>query len=342
MWRVNLGKFFLLTIAVALVLGLLDVRSILEVVGVETTSPLNPFPTGSLDFVRLLDSIVHNVYFASETSIGDIVENERAVYVLIGPDYPPSRPIIEVVKRHYSEGRLDILVADETGLASSLSREVAGVEVTGHLLLRSDASGEYAYIVPIICSNGLVFLSTKVSSVEVVEPMEGYRYNVLCWFTNGQNRVPVAILAENSRGSRILVIGDSSIFANFMIRGMYGFPSTRNTALLIVKEVFPESKTFIVEDTVYKKYAVLRANRFTARLLDMTLYAAYSLGSLLSETPIRLLTVLALVPPLAALKILGLPQRRKRREVFRYEEEAYLRKVIDAVAKGSQTKKSEQ
>jgi hypothetical protein len=327
---VSLGRFFLLVVATATVLGLLDVRSVLEVVSVRSTSPLNPFPTGSLDFVRLLDSAVQSVYFASRVSIDDVVGEMRAVYVVIGPDYPPPKSIIDVVKRYYDEGSLDLLVADETGLASSLTREVAGIEVTGHLLLRSDAGGEYAYIVPIVCGNGLVFLSTKVSSIEVVEPMEGYRYKVLCWFTSGQDRVPVAVLAENSRGSRVLVIGDSSIFANFMIRGMYGFPSSRSIVLLLVKSVFPDAKVFIVEDSLYKKYTILRASSFTARLVGAASHAVHSLGSLLLASPLRLIAALALLPPLAALRALGMPQRRKRRDVFRVEEEAYLGKVADA------------
>ncbi len=332
MWRVNLGRFFLLVIVSTAVLGLLDVRSVLEIVSVESTSPLNPFPTGSLDFVRLLDSTVSHVYFASETNIGDIASESRAVYTIIGPDYPPSKAIVEAVKRYYDEGSLDVLVADETSLASNLARELAGVEITGSMLLRSDASGEYAYIVPIACSNGLVFLSTKVSSVEIVEPREGYKYTVLCWFTSDDKKTPVAVLAENPRGSRILVIGDSSIFANFMIRGMYGFPSSKSIVLSLVKTVFPQAKAFIVEDTLYRKYTLLKASSLVARIASMASYAVHSLGSWIIESPTHLLPAILLLPPLASLKALGVPPReKKRRSPFSYEEEVYMRKVREAI-----------
>ncbi|MCE4625881.1 MAG: hypothetical protein F7C35_08505 [Desulfurococcales archaeon] len=224
-----------------------------------SSSPLNRGPGGTSTFFSTIKGM-YNVELGNVSSIG----GEKSLFIIIGPDVPftpeEAGRIADLVKR----GSIDLLLADETNLTSKILEEL-GLNPFGPMVLNS-SNPISPYIVGIKCGNTSA-LTTKAA----VAPLRGDG-KVLCKYANGE---PAAILYEVN-GSRVVIVGDSSIFANYEFdEGVLGSPATRRIALFLVEEAMSsKDERVIMEVSHYLYNESLNPATVPARILDQLLESA--------------------------------------------------------------------
>ncbi len=284
-----------------------------------STSPLNDFVTGTSSFYHELQKAGYHVVLASPKDLPSLAGTSRClVYMLIGPDKPLEDSEAKLVAKLYREGKLSIIVADETGAANNLLSMLNAPVVGGYVTAPPRLTGN-PYIVPIRCT-GTVALSSKVAALANTG---GGR--LVCWSYNGRAWLPLAVMVEGRHG-KLLVIGDSSIFANFEFNGLYGFPPTKTIALKLVRLVAGQGCTIALDNAHYlaAKLELGRVALLTGKLL-LALPPA-TVDVILSKQPLIALAATLAAAVLAAVYLVGTPSRP---EPPRSDVELYTRNSLE-------------
>lgn len=208
-----------------------------------TVSPLNPGDGGSsaffLDAQRLYGASVGGSLGATSAARHGL----RVLYVVIGPDRGFTAREIEELRRAYETGNLRILVADDLGVTRGLL-EALGAPTPGRLELNPHESGSWQYILTITCN------STRgpASEALAVKPAPGSR--VLCRYAETGD--PAVVWKPGPGWGGVLVVGDSSIYSNFLYRGMLRWlPSTRRLALYTLRAAGASQASLVIFDVYH-------------------------------------------------------------------------------------------
>lgn len=189
-----------------------------------STSPNNPGEGGSYWFYKDLSTRANVILGGPHT-----LEKTRGarLYLVIGPDKPFTDTEAELIARSVEEGNLTLLVADETSNSRSLL-EALGLNVLGETVYNETVhGGGWEWVVKLTCLNQTIYTTKAVR----VRETPGSR--VICRYGDG---TPAAASYKVGNGT-VIVVGDSSIFANFLYRGDYKLlPPSRNVVLMIVGE----------------------------------------------------------------------------------------------------------
>jgi hypothetical protein len=322
-WLERYRLTLLLLIAGLLLLAVAGSVVETRVAYVLSTSPENDFVTGSSSFYTTLVKKGYHIILSSPASLPDISSKSKCVvYMLIGPDKPLSPTEAELIANLYREGKISILVADETGAANVLLEKLHAAVVGGFVTAPPRLTGE-ALIVPVRCGS-MVVVSSKVAALVGVG-----NGRIVCRAYNGYGWVPIAALYVSPKGSKLLVIGDSSIFANFEFNGLYGFPQTKSLALSLVNLVAGPNCIIVFDNSHYLQ---VRLKLGHLALLTGRLLIAIPQGivvAMLSQSPIIAFVLTFIASLIIAIYSLGIPWTPKP---FRSELEEYERNTLDLLA----------
>lgn len=229
-----------------------------DVQSTESTSPLNPGLLGSQEFYRLLKTLGYNV------ELGDIRGlrgSQKTVGLLIvGPDKELGREELDIIMSLWERGRLILVAADETGVLEGLYRAL-GVEFGKKYVVRSGIRG-WEYVVDVECLG----FSLQTSKVSTLKPRgaPGVEIEVVCRLEDGS---PIALYVTNG-ASRAVLLGDSSIFANFLLNGYFDLKSTRQATLAIVEYVgLREAERIIYDISHYNTSRIPFASSIRASIV---------------------------------------------------------------------------
>ncbi|ABM80151.1 hypothetical protein [Hyperthermus butylicus] len=293
-WLESYRLLFLALLAITGVLGLASVGLEARVTSILSTSPENSFLTGSSSFYNELAARYPVQLGGPET----IQPGWCTTYLLIGPDKPIKHGEAAWLAELYREGRVSMLIADETGNANPLL-EVLGAGRIAGLVAAKPSTTPHPYMVLVNC-NGTLIVSSKVARVE-----PGPGSVPVCWALTADGWVPIAVVYENN-GSRLLVVGDSSIFANFLFNGYDGLPSTHSLAMSLVGMVARRGCT-IVYDVAHYEYARLDVSALTFVVSRLLAVLPAALASKLSDLGGFAPLAAAAAVVVAALLALGSP-----------------------------------
>lgn len=297
------NRLFLASLILLAVAGVYSGEAVAEIADIRSTSPLNPGSFGTQYFYTDLIKEGYNVRLGG---IEDATLSAGTVYYLIiGPDEGFSRVEIGALKKLFDEGRLRILIADETGVLSPLTEELLGAEITGEILRSTDIpKGGWEYLVEIRCG-GMSFESFKVSSI-----IAGAGSTEICRAASISGDY-VAGIAAVKGSSLAIVLADSSLFANYLYLGLVGLEPTRQAA----QEIFSllgarPGDTVIFDVEHYRRSRILDAGHAAAYL---TLWVSEKLSELPSRAFSRGVPPVAIVGIAASmaltLLLLGVPRR---------------------------------
>ncbi len=176
-----------------------------------------------------------------------------------------------------------LLVADETGTANSLL-DAIGIKISG-IYIKANDSRDHGWeeVLRIVCNvsgEKVSFITTRVSFIESYPPWA----KPICWIDDP--RVPkhyiYGVIGKYGKGE-ILVLSDSTLFANFMIRGIYKqLGNTRNAVRSLLFYLSPSKRNVIID---IKHYNLIYIKLSSAPKLFMSLIsaAAASLQSTLKK-----------------------------------------------------------
>ncbi len=201
-----------------------------------STSPENPNLWGTTDYVALLRREGYRVIVGSIWDAVKMVEKGKVLYVSIGPDKPYTSRETETIVRMVEAGRLNLLLADELGTINVLLERLDAPTVAG-LILNSES-----LIVTAECLGKIVLLP-KASRLQDID---GWR--PIC-------KAGDSVIAALGyiHGSSVLIVADSSIFANFMVRGIGDFKPTSSLVLELTGFVAKDVNAIVVDATHYPK-----------------------------------------------------------------------------------------
>ncbi len=335
---------YLLPILAVVLVGLTATSGLhYRFVATESTSPLNAGIYGTSIFVRLLASRGYTVVLAQPSELETL--KGHIVYVVIGPDKPFTRDEIDALKRLAEEGRLSLLVGDELGIANGLTGELLGVKVAGSQLRVEENLGTgWDDFVPARCLNDTILFS-KPSALMGGEPLcralgtpwldaDGDRHVEV-----GEARLPGAVLAAyvERGGVQGIVVADSSIFANYMVKGYRGLPPTAQ-----IVEAFADmlarnhSNTVFAVDYTHYEYeekSMLKPIVAAVVLPRLLLTAAWHAAS--SAHREWVLVIVAVSAGLLSLFAAPPPARLRRRERMDGSLLGYLASEALALARAS-------
>ncbi|GBF08954.1 hypothetical protein apy_06790 [Aeropyrum pernix] len=178
-----------------------------------STSPSNPSVFGASGFYEAAREAYGAVLVRSIGELEELAVEGGAsiVYVVIAPDKPFTYEEYLVLSSLASQGRLKILVMDETIVSNWLLERLVGARVSGEELVVPGASGGWQYIVDVDCGPLGRGLASKPSFIE-----EAAGGDTICTADiAGEERV-LAVKIERG-GFKALVVADSSMCANFML-----------------------------------------------------------------------------------------------------------------------------
>jgi len=258
-------------------------------------SPLNPLPGGTQLFYHDL-SQQKTVVLGGPETLGEV--DGTILYLVIGVEKPFSRAESRLIAKAVETGRVRVLVADETGNTRLLLEELRAGEIDGIVVNRS-AEGEWAYVVPLTCG-GVSGVSTLVARVA------GAGGEVYCT-SMGET---VGIVYPD-RG--VMVVGDSSVFANYLYGGEYPYlPSTRSLAWTIMEAAGLEKVDVVVWDNAHYDYKEAGlGGAYATRLVGMLFAAAEEASVKASQADPARLALYLLVASLPWPVILLFPSRRE-------------------------------
>ena len=235
--RVTLLTLLVLFSVLVLIGSLYEAKSYR--VAEHSPSPLNPLPGGTQLFYHELAREAR-VVLGGPDSIDSI--NGKILYIIIGIDKPFTSREADIIVRGVEEGKVHLLVADETGMANVLLERLGAGRIDGYVIDEAGV-GEWKYVVPLYCG-GESSVSTLVARLEL-----------------GEGGTPVCFSNDNvvgalyDRGGLVLVVGDSSVFANFLYGGEYQLlPDTRRLAWEIVGMAGFDEVDVVVWDNAHYAY----------------------------------------------------------------------------------------
>ena len=272
----------------ALAVAALTSQATVRQATLESTSPLNTYIWGSSSYAHLLARAGYRVYLGGVDDAARLAEGQPVLYIVVGPDKPFTEREALEVRRLVEEGRLNLLVADELGTVNTLLEALNAPTVLGETV----ASGG----LPLAPANCL----GESLEVPKASPINPDNAETVCTVAGK----PLAALKIYERGSRVLVVGDSSIFANFMVNGLPPYRPTAHLALELTRLAAGKAN-IIVLDTTHYRY-VEAPNPATAAVtlalqaLSTTLAAAATIAREAPE-PVLAAAVLALALLVAAL-----------------------------------------
>jgi len=213
------GRLLLLTVILTILVSTPFYSGGVETVylpSTTSTSPYNPYPFGTYSFYTDL-AMKYDVEFIS-SPLDLEVSGYNIVYIVVGPDIPFRSEEAVYLKGLVEEGVVNILVFDETNISNSLVK-VFDMEINSGLLEVVDVTEESRYISVVDCGllgGGLVSKASIVSyeSGNITPLCIGFGEYIL----DGvyiSNPVLGAVKSFDS-GSKLIVVSDSSICANFM------------------------------------------------------------------------------------------------------------------------------
>lgn len=201
---------------------------------VMSCSPENPGPGGTLALLVDLEAR-HRVEVADTLSQAE----GPGLLLVIGPDTPYSRAEARLIAGLVRSGQLNLLVADETNNSALLLMEL-GLEPVDGVVTNRSGRGDWAYIVHMSCWGMVV-----PSALSARLPPAG---EIVC--TYREDGSPAAEAHRVGRGL-VLVVGDSSIFANYLYNGYDGLPPTRDVALRLVETALDGRERIIFDNSHY-------------------------------------------------------------------------------------------
>ncbi len=284
-----------------------------------STSPENIFMTGSHDFYSLLSQKGYRVILGSPNYVATrYYMYGRTLYIVLGPDKPFTEDEASTLAKLVKDGRIALLVADETGNSNKLVEKITGIRISSDML-ESSVTGRLSYIVPLICL-GRVIVSTKVAWLENIPPSA----KVVCWAEPSPGkRYPVAALVKTGKGVA-LIVSDSSIFSNFEIEGLRPFLSTRSVALSLVELVAKNYPVhyIVFDNTHYITGRVVEVSAFLRASISGVIDVLTSLSSWIKSRIHAILLAVIAAPLLASILVVGLPekQREEHREIVNVDE----------------------
>ncbi len=306
------GRTTLLMIAVlsaaflAAAAGNISTRS----ASIYSTSPENIFMTGTHDFYSYLAQQGYYVALGSPSYIATrSYMHGKTLYVILGPDKPFTDTEAATLASLVREGKIALLVADETGNTRKLLDMLGGIEISDSLL-ESRVTGKLSYLVPLICM-GKVIVSTKVAWLKKLP--RGAR--VVCWAEPSPGkRYPVAALVQVGKGW-VLVVSDSSIFSNFEIEGLKPFPSTRRVALGLVKLVDRHYRIhyIVFDNTHYRMSQVVRVSAFLRETIAGAIGVLAGIAAWVKNNVVAVAVATIALPLITAVLVTGLPEKPEER-----------------------------
>jgi hypothetical protein len=246
----------LLTVSITLLLAAVggSLSSNIKVYPYLSCSPLNPGPGGTSSFYSDIAKkrIVYlgNVSFLEKQNI-----RGKVLYMLVGIDTPISEKEASILSRMVKEGKANLIVADETNNTNRLLEKLGLPKIKSIVLNETgNNDGGWVYIVRVYCGQESFYTSLAAR----VEPGVGGR--ILCRYSDG---TPSAVLYIIN-GSRVLVIGDSSMFSNFIYeRGFGGFPVSQQVVWHVLeKSGVLENVSVVVFDTAHYSYETGKGSLF--------------------------------------------------------------------------------
>ena len=164
-----------------------------------------------------------------------------SLYLIIGPDLPLSPRESGELSRLVREGRINLLVADETDNTRGLLSRL-GLPGLGETVLNTTASGPgWKYIVHMECG-GRVWVASRARSIIAGNG------TVICRYV--ENGEPAAVLYRVGKG-RVLVVGDSSIFSNYLYGGLTFLGSSREMTWRLLEEVWDGRSPVVIDNSHY-------------------------------------------------------------------------------------------
>jgi len=327
LWRAlgRAGVALLLGLAAALVFVGPALEATVHAYKWYSVSPENPGDGGSSSFYLDLTRSHPRVVLGGPGSVSAYVRSgQRVLYLILGPDKAFSKNEIGEIVASYKTGRLRVLDADDLGVTSSLL-EALGAPSLGRVAVNPHARGEWSYILTISCND----TTGPASEARELVLTEGSK--PICHYmeTGG---VAAAWLAGPG-WSGVMVVGDASIFSNFLYEGSIPWlGSTRRLALGLVEAAGAgEAQVIVVDNTHYNVSDFHYRGHYGVLLLSALSSAlASSLESLSAREPLAAaLVVPGLAVALSAILtnptrgLLAPPPRR-----LRLEEEAVVEHVL--------------
>ena len=269
---------------------------------------------GSSDVVTFLSSLGYTVRLGGPYDI-----TPKTLYLVIAPEKPFSSLESETILSSVRRGAR-LLVADETGVANSLLKNI-GVKISGIYIKAKDSRDHgWEEVLRITCNIGgrkISFISTRVSYIEKYPSW----MKPICWVDDPRvtGHYVYGVLGRYGDGE-ILVLSDSTIFANFMLRGLYPqLGNTRNVVKNLITYLLPKRRSVIMDN---KHYNLIYIRLSSAPKLFMNLIssAAASLQATLrkARTYTASIALLSLAGGLAIM-LLGPPVAIREEEVRRGE-----------------------
>ena len=258
--------------------GFLTETSIVSIApDIGSTSPLNTYLYGTSEIFQLSSS-----RWRVETidSIWILEGYDKAAYIVIGPDKPFTDDEIAFIKELLSEGRLNILIADETEISNSLISMVSGIALGINPIIRLNQSGGWEYIYRFECRGYGGGLGSKASLIHIY----GEGWTPICRalgvYRYGSTYVVNPIVAaykDIGNGSRIIVISDSSICINYIVRELgsgYGNP---DICMELIRLISSDGQIPILFDVSHYRYADISTSQVINGLKTFLLLSSYLL-----------------------------------------------------------------
>ncbi len=299
-----------------------------------STSPENLFMTGSHDFYSYLSRQGYYVILGSPQYIATrSYMHGETLYVILGPDKPFTDTEAAVLASLVREGKIALLVADETGNTRKLLDMLGSIRISNRVL-ESSVTGRLSYLVPLICM-GKVVVSTKVAWLEEL-PREA---RVVCWAEPSPGkRYPVAALVRVGRGW-VLVVSDSSIFSNFEFEGLRPFLSTRRIVLRLVELINRHYRIhyIVFDNTHYKMGQAIRVSALLRKTIAGAMDVLSGIATWVRSSVAAVAAATVVLPLIMAILVTGLPEkpREQREELVDVEE---VLKTIRTVISGNRAK----
>jgi len=252
------ARIYLAFLLLLLAPALSEALTSLELPGVSATHPLSVAPFGASKFYADASSI----WEVSRGGVSDALG--AGAYLVIAPDRGFTGEEVEALRARLARGGFSVLIADETEAGGRLADRLVGVTFGDGPVLNPDLppASPAALAVPVKCVVGGRVFTVYFVKAAYIQYYPGWM-KPIC--VAEKVRTPVG-LVENAvmavygevNGSKVLVVSDSSIFANYMYTGLPGYPPTRELALALVG-LIAEPGERVVYDTSH-----LAVTRLTA------------------------------------------------------------------------------
>jgi len=268
----------------------------------EAASPLNHGLYGTSDLVDLIHRLGYETLIVDTPMKLEGVD-KHIVYIVVAPDKPFTKQEITMLKKLYNNGKLSLLVADETGIVNPLLETILGASIKGDLVRTHEmiGSGWDDFVYGECSFDGKTYTLYMFSRSSIIGSYNGLK--PLCrivgtpWLDlNGDGyQSPmepsiddgILIALGDHGGGRVVVSADSSIFTNYMVGGAMGIPPTRSLVVGIIKWLAGRGDIVFVFDNGHYSIAETRLNRvllviisLPAILVDMIWSIKDSLGVL--------------------------------------------------------------